>query len=214
MTRRHAQRGRVSRREVHRHCRSCCERAQGQAECRHQGSPRAGGGSQTAGGHGLQTEGAAHGTCWSARRLCAELGAGTGEWPALLGARGLLREQREAGTSYPDGLGALLLTGSVAALALAIVEGPAWGWASPRVLGALAVAAVTLPLFVLRSARHRAPIIELSLFRVRSFAVAGAGVLGFALGFYALLLANVLFLTSVWGYSVLHAGVALTPGPH
>jgi EmrB/QacA subfamily drug resistance transporter len=133
--------------------------------------------------------------------------------PALLAARGLLREQREAGTSYPDGLGALLLSAGVAALALAIVEGPDWGWASPRAVGALAVAAVMLPLFVLRSARHRAPIIELSLFRVRSFAVAGAGVFVFALGFYALLLTNVLFLTSVWGYSVLHAGVALTPGP-
>jgi MFS family permease len=35
----------------------------------------------------------------------------------------------------------------------------------------------------------------------------------FALGFYALLLCNVLFLTAVWGYSVLEAGIALTPGP-
>jgi MFS family permease len=133
--------------------------------------------------------------------------------PALLAGRRLLREQREAATSYPDVLGALLLTAGVAALALAIVEGPAWGWASPGVAAALAVAAVTLPLFVVRSARHPAPMIELSLFRVRSFAVAGAGVFVFALGFYALLLANVLFLTSVWRYSVLHAGVALTPGP-
>jgi EmrB/QacA subfamily drug resistance transporter len=133
--------------------------------------------------------------------------------PALLAGRRLLREQREAATSYPDVLGALLLTAGVAALALAIVEGPAWGWASPGVAAALAVAAVTLPLFVVRSARHPAPMIELSLFRVRSFAVAGAGVFVFALGFYALLLANVLFLTSVWRYSVLHAGLALTPGP-
>ncbi len=133
--------------------------------------------------------------------------------PALLVARRLLPERREAATAYPDGLGALLLTGGVAALALAIVEGPEWGWASPRVVGALAAAAVLLPLFVLRSARHSSPIVELSLFRVRSFAVAGAGVFVFALGFYALLLSNVLFLTSVWHYSVLRAGVALTPGP-
>ncbi len=133
--------------------------------------------------------------------------------PALLPARRLLRERREAGTAYPDVLGALLLTAGVAALALAIVEGPDWGWTSPGVVGALSAAAVILPLFVLRSAGHRAPIVELSLFRVRSFAVAGAGVLVFALGFFALLLANVLFLTSVWHYSVLRAGVALTPGP-
>jgi MFS family permease len=72
---------------------------------------------------------------------------------------------------------------------------------------------VLLGLFVRRSGRHPAPVIELSLFRVRSFAVANAGGFVFAMGFYALLLCNVLFLTGVWGYSVLRAGVALTPGP-
>src|SRR5262249_35498868 len=35
----------------------------------------------------------------------------------------------------------------------------------------------------------------------------------FALGFYALLLCKVLFLTGVWQYSILRAGVAVTPGP-
>lgn len=34
-----------------------------------------------------------------------------------------------------------------------------------------------------------------------------------SMGFYALLLANVLFLTQVWGYSVLEAGFGVTPGP-
>ena len=34
-----------------------------------------------------------------------------------------------------------------------------------------------------------------------------------SVGFYALLLANVLFLTQVWGYSVLEAGFGVTPGP-
>jgi MFS family permease len=33
------------------------------------------------------------------------------------------------------------------------------------------------------------------------------------MGFYAVLLANILFLTSVWGYSTLEAGFAVTPGP-
>jgi MFS family permease len=56
-------------------------------------------------------------------------------------------------------------------------------------------------------------VIELSLFRVRSFAVANAGGFVFASGFYALLLCNVLFLTGVWHYSILKAGLALTPGP-
>jgi len=66
---------------------------------------------------------------------------------------------------------------------------------------------------LVRSARHPAPVIELGLFRVRSFTIANAGGLVFSVGFFALLLCNVLFLTTVWHYSILGAGVALTPGP-
>jgi EmrB/QacA subfamily drug resistance transporter len=133
--------------------------------------------------------------------------------PALIPARRLLRESREPQALIPDALGAVLLAVGVGALALAIVQGPAWGWGSARVLGALAASTVSFAAFLWRSARHPAPVIELSLFRVRSFAVANLGGFLFALGFFALLLCNVLFLTGVWHYSILKAGVALTPGP-
>jgi EmrB/QacA subfamily drug resistance transporter len=133
--------------------------------------------------------------------------------PALIPARRLLRESREPRTIFPDALGALLLATGVATLVLAIVEGPAWGWDSVRIVGLFATSAALLASFVARSARHRAPVIELSLFRVRSFAVANAGGFVFASGFYAMLLCNVLFLTGVWHYSILKAGAALTPGP-
>jgi MFS family permease len=56
-------------------------------------------------------------------------------------------------------------------------------------------------------------VIELGLFRARSFAVANAGMFAFSSAFYALLLCNVLFLTGAWGYSILEAGFAVTPGP-
>ena len=133
--------------------------------------------------------------------------------PALLPARRLLRESREPQTAFPDTLGALLLAGGVGALALGIVQGPAWGWSSVRIVGAFVASAVLLASFLWRSARRPAPVIELSLFRVRSFAVANAGSFVFATGFFALLLCNVFFLTGVWHYSILRAGVALTPGP-
>ena len=128
-------------------------------------------------------------------------------------ARRVLREVRDPRGVLPDALGSALLVAGVGALALGIVKGSDWGWASPRVIGALAAAAVLLPAVLLRSARHRAPVIELSLFRARSFAVANAGMFAFSTAFYALLLCNVLFLTQVWGYSILTAGFAVTPGP-
>jgi EmrB/QacA subfamily drug resistance transporter len=132
---------------------------------------------------------------------------------ALVPARRVLHESRDPDGVLPDALGTLMLVAGVGALALGIVKGSDWGWGSPRVLGALAAATVLLPAVVVRSARHRAPVIELSLFRARSFAVANAGMFAFSTAFYALLLCNVLFLTEVWGYSILKAGFAVTPGP-
>jgi EmrB/QacA subfamily drug resistance transporter len=134
---------------------------------------------------------------------------------AVVPARRLLAADRtgEGRAALPDLLGALLMVGGVGLVALAIVQGEAWGWGGARVLGALAGGLALLALVVVRSSRHPAPALELSLFRVRSFSVAVSGVFLFSFGFYALLLGNVLFLTEVWGYSVLTAGFAITPGP-
>jgi EmrB/QacA subfamily drug resistance transporter len=133
--------------------------------------------------------------------------------PALLPARRLLRESREPNTLFPDMLGALLLAAGVGVLALGIVQGREWGWSSARIVAAFVASAGLIAVFLWRSARHRAPVIELSLFRVRSFTIANTGGFVFSTGFFALLLCNVLFLTGVWHYSILRAGIALTPGP-
>jgi EmrB/QacA subfamily drug resistance transporter len=133
---------------------------------------------------------------------------------ALVPARRLLREGRDPeATVLPDALGSLLLVAAVGLLALGIVKGPEWGWDSTRVLGSIVAGAALLPLVVLRSARHPAPVIEPSLFRIRSFAVANAGMLLFSFAFYAVILANILFLTGIWGWSVVAAGFAVTPAP-
>jgi EmrB/QacA subfamily drug resistance transporter len=133
---------------------------------------------------------------------------------AWVPAQRLLREARDPDrAAVPDALGIALLAGGVALVSLAIVEAPDWGWGSASVIAAFAGGAVVLGAFVWRSRVVAHPVLELSLFRVRSFAAGCAGVFTFSLGFYALLLANILFLTSVWGYTTLEAGFAVTPGP-
>jgi EmrB/QacA subfamily drug resistance transporter len=134
--------------------------------------------------------------------------------PALIPAWRLLRESRdEATTRWPDLRGAALLAGAVAALALALVQGDDWGWRSGRIVGSLAASAVLLVAFVASSARHPVPVVEFGLLRVRSFGIANLASILFGVGFFAILLCNVLFLTDVWRYGILLAGVALTPGP-
>jgi EmrB/QacA subfamily drug resistance transporter len=128
-------------------------------------------------------------------------------------AHRVLNESRSSETATPDWLGIVLVTAGVGLLALGIVQGEEWGWTGGRVLLAFGAAAVLLPLFVLRSAHHPAPVVELRLFRIRTFAVANVAVLLLAVCFYAMILAQVLFLTSVWGYSALEAGLAMMPSP-
>ena len=96
---------------------------------------------------------------------------------------------------------------------LGVVKGEEWGWLSGRVLGSFAVAVVLGALFARRCARHRAPIVDLSLLRDRTFGVTNAMTIVTGAGFYGYTLVNVLFLTAVWQYSVLEAGLAMTPGP-
>lgn len=133
---------------------------------------------------------------------------------AFVLARRVLVESRAPGRRrVPDLLGALVLSLTIGSLVLAVVKGQEWGWGSARVIGAFAAALLLGAYFVLRSTRQRVPVIDLSLLRIRSFALSNGVTVVMASGFYAYTLCNVLFLTGVWRYSILKAGLALTPGP-
>jgi NTE family protein len=133
---------------------------------------------------------------------------------ALAASKRTLVESRAPGRrTLPDLAGALLLAGATGALTLAIVKGEDWGWASPGVVVSLVAALALGAAFAERCTWHRSPMIDLGLLRIRSLAASNAVTLVAAAGFYAYVLCNVLFLTTVWGYSVLEAGLAITPGP-
>lgn len=117
------------------------------------------------------------------------------------------------GGPIPDLVGVGLLCGAVASLALAITQGGEWGWSSTRIVGLLVLAVVLAPLAVRRSAHHKSPAIDLAVFKSRTVVLANAATLVYAVGFFGMLLGNVLFLTGVWEYSTLAAGLAITPGP-
>ena len=113
----------------------------------------------------------------------------------------------------PDTVGAALFTIAIGALALALVKSDEWGWTSARVLGSIAVAAVLLALFVRRSARHPAPVIEPHLLRLPAFSTATAANVVFGAAFGAMLLMVTLWCQDVWGWSALRTGLGVAPGP-
>ena len=120
-----------------------------------------------------------------------------------------VREDR--GGPVPDVLGAVLLATGVGALAL--VQGPVWGWGSAGVITAFGAAALGVAAFARRCTRHPAPVIEPTLLRVRAFAWSNVASLVFSVAFAASLLILVPWLQQVWGWSALRTGLAVAPGP-
>ncbi|HEX6780928.1 MAG TPA: MFS transporter [Solirubrobacterales bacterium] len=131
----------------------------------------------------------------------------------LLAGRRMLPARPVTDSRLPDLPGAVALALGLAAITLGIVEGNDWGWTSAGVLASFAGGGILLLGVVVRSRTHPRPIVEPALFAHRSFALGNFGTLLFAAAFFSLILGNVLFLTSVWGYTVLQAGAATLPGP-
>ncbi len=129
----------------------------------------------------------------------------------LVGRRVLARSGGNAARGTPDYSGVVLVSTALAALVLAISQGSTWGWSSGRTIACFAGAIVLGAAFLYRSAHHPEPVLDLSLFSARSFSVANAATLLYAMGFFAMLLGNILFLTGVWHYSILQAGLGDHP---
>lgn len=109
--------------------------------------------------------------------------------------------------------GAALLVVTVAALVLALVNGPDWGWTSSQTLIVAAIAAVGLALNAWTVVRHADPIVDLDLLRTPDFAPMGVTLLVFHVAFGAMLLSIVMWLQDVWGLSALQTGLSIAPGP-
>ncbi len=123
------------------------------------------------------------------------------------------RSRNESVQQLPDLLGAGLLAIAIGALTLGLVQGSEWGWTDPRIDAAWAIALGAGAGFLISSARHPAPVIDPALLRVKAFAWSNITALLFAVPFAASLLANILWMQRVWGFSSVETGFAIAPGP-
>ncbi len=107
--------------------------------------------------------------------------------------------------------GALLIGTSLFCLLLALMEGEDWGWGSARILGLFVAFAALGAAFVATELRVRQPMFDLRLFTIRPFLAGNASLI---IAFLALFVATFLmpfFLQRGQGFSVLQAGLLLTP---
>jgi EmrB/QacA subfamily drug resistance transporter len=120
--------------------------------------------------------------------------------------------ESKAGTyRRPDPLGQGLIMVLLLALSYGIIEGPAYGWGSARIVACFAVAVVALAVFCWHERRREQPLVDLRFFRSLPFsgaaltAITGMGAFG---GFLFLI---TLYLQDVRGYRPLEAGLFLVP---
>ncbi|MFJ7491854.1 MFS transporter [Streptomyces sp. NPDC097727] len=120
-------------------------------------------------------------------------------------------ESRAPKPRRPDPVGQLLVIGLLGSLTYAIIEAPAEGWDSPRILLFAALAGCSLIGLLLYERRRAEPLIDLRFFRSAPFS--GATVIAVC-AFAALsgfLFLNTLYLQNVRGLSALHAGLYMLP---
>ncbi len=127
---------------------------------------------------------------------------------AALALRELVR--REDKPSY-DVLGNVLALMGLTGLVLGLSDAGLDGWGAPMVLVGLAVAAVALPLLVLVELRSPAPMIDLSLFRIRIYWAAAAASFLNGLARFALMFLFVFYFQGPQGDDPITAGIKLMP---
>ncbi|WP_394841143.1 MFS transporter [Pendulispora brunnea] len=110
-----------------------------------------------------------------------------------------------------DALGAFLISLAMGLVCTALVE--AREWVPWRTWSALGVGLLLAMAFVAHIRLHPEPIVSPALFGVDRFRSGACGIFAYYVGFSGMLLGSTLLLTDGWHFSVLHAALAIAPGP-
>ena len=110
-----------------------------------------------------------------------------------------------------DFLGAALCAAGLAGIVFALVEQPHYGWTSPVILLPLVAGLVALAAFLGYERRVAEPMLDLTLFSRRNFAVGNAETFAMYAGLAILFFFLTIFLQQVAGYSALESGLTIVP---
>jgi EmrB/QacA subfamily drug resistance transporter len=121
------------------------------------------------------------------------------------------RETPRARGRDVDVVGALLGALGLAGPVFALIEQPRLGWGSPGVIVPLVAGVALMGAFVAYERRASHPMLPLTLFRSRNFAVGNLETLSMYAGLSILFFFLTLFLQQIGGYSPLKSGLATLP---
>ncbi len=129
----------------------------------------------------------------------------------VVGARSL-REARNTDVLLPAPVGVVLIALAASAVLYAVVESDNVGWVSAQTMLVLAVGVVLFTAFIAHQRRTESPTLDLELFSLGNFGWGNAGMFLFSMSFSAMFFGLILFLVSVWDWSILKAGFGVAPG--
>jgi EmrB/QacA subfamily drug resistance transporter len=110
-----------------------------------------------------------------------------------------------------DIAGAVTVTGGLTALVYGLVGAQQYGWGSARTIGIFIASAVLLGAFFMIEQRSKAPLVRLSVFRIRSLAIANSVMFLAMSGLFAMFFFNTLYVQRVLGFGPLKTGFAFLP---
>jgi EmrB/QacA subfamily drug resistance transporter len=122
-----------------------------------------------------------------------------------------VKESRDERPRRFDVTGQLLFIAAVGAFAFAVIEGPRAGWRSPEIVGLFAAAVAALAGFVIVERRSPDPMMDLTLFRDRTYSLAIVTIFTVLFAVYGMLLVITQYLQNVRGFSPTDAGLLLLP---
>ncbi|MES2939765.1 MAG: DHA2 family efflux MFS transporter permease subunit [Pseudomonadota bacterium] len=123
----------------------------------------------------------------------------------------LLPAARGQATGRLDMGGAVTITLSMMLAVYAVVNGNEAGWLSGQTLGLLGAAAALLGAFLFIESRVAAPLMPLSLFRLRNLATANAVGVLWAAAMFAWFFISALYAQLVLGYTPMQVGLTFLP---
>lgn len=129
------------------------------------------------------------------------------------GARWLGEARRPEARRPLDLVGMSLLIVGVGAVTLAIVQSESPSWRRDELLMAGALGLAALIGFVVWARHASAPLLDLALFRSRTYRYVNLATLAFGTAFAMMFFTFFFYMAQIWHYSLPQAGLAVTPGP-
>jgi EmrB/QacA subfamily drug resistance transporter len=129
----------------------------------------------------------------------------------ILGLKLIPTERKQLASPHLDIVGAITVTSALMLAVYGIVGGDKAGWISTQTIGLLAAAVVLMGVFLYVESSVRAPLMPLSLFKLRSVAIANIVGILWSAGMFAWFFISALYMQIILHYTPLQVGLAFLP---